>query len=42
MKWTTGMAKEHYKRTGNGSRKERTKPQPGGSLYFGLKKNQQD
>jgi hypothetical protein len=36
------MAKENYKRTGNGSRKERTKSQPGGSLHFGLKMNQQD
>jgi hypothetical protein len=32
---------EHWKRTGNESRKERTKPQPGESLHFGLK-NQQD
>jgi hypothetical protein len=42
MKWITGKAKEHYKRTENESRKERTKPQPGGSLHFGLKKNLQD
>ncbi len=38
-KWIKRKAKEKYKRTVNEKRKE--KSQPGGSLYFGLK-NQQE
>jgi hypothetical protein len=41
MERNTRTAKEHSKRTGNENRKEQ-KPQPGGSLHFGLKMNQQD
>ena len=41
MERNTRTAKEHSKRTGYENRIEQ-KPQPGGSLHFGLKMNQQD
>jgi hypothetical protein len=40
-KWIKRKAKENYKRTVNEKSKEKSQPGPGGSLYFGLK-NQQE